>query len=219
MSFVADIPRSPSFEFNRPKTVEVCKAEYSGRRDPTENELSGFTFEQKVIPLEGGRQLLKLQKPLELRIDREALRFKVTDWGIEMDCLQLSKLPREIARRFLFLLAAADNERLSEQDQADWLRISDYVDFQQFTIERSAPRYMEGVLITKASVTIVEWHDGSRERLNTDAARALSEVNPRERFSAFVKLGKDDQSLAIERVSLLGASDAKEDWESWPEKS
>lgn len=163
--------------------------------------------------------MLKLQKPLDLRINRETFRFKVTDWGIEVDCLELSKLPREIARRFLFLMTAAENERLSEQDQADWLRISDYVDFQHFTIERSAPRYMEGILITKASIVIVEWHDGSRERLNRDAARALSEVNPGERFSAFVKLGKDDQSLAIERVSLLGASDAKEDWESWPAKS
>jgi len=44
---------------------------------------------------------------------------------------------------------------LTETDQADLLRISDYVDFQQFSIERSSPRYLEGVLASNAEVVIV----------------------------------------------------------------
>ena len=219
MFFVAEIPRSPIFEFNRPIPIEAKEAEYSGKRAPTQEGFLVFAFEQTLIPLEGGRQALKLRKPLHLRINPDTLRFSVEDWGIEMDRLQLPQLPRAAARRFLFLLNAAENESLTETDQAAWLRISDYVDFQEFSIDRSAPRYMEGTLRSNASVVIVEWHDGSRETLDWGVAQALSEVNPGERFSAFMKLGKGDKALAVERVSLRTSSSAKEDWESWPTKN
>ena len=214
MHFVADMPKSPDFDFNRPIRVEAVEAEYAGKRDPSQGALQSFTLDQRVIPLEGGRQLLMLQKPLELRIDPATVRFTVADWGIEMDCLQLAELPRELARRFLILLRAAEDERLTEQEQADWLRVCDYVDFQRFSIDRSTPRYMEGTLRTRASTVIVDWHDGSHETLDSAAARILSEVNPGERFSAFVKLGKGDKTLALERVSLLAHPAQNEDWES-----
>lgn len=178
-----------------------------------------FVFEQRILSLEGGRQLLRLKKPLELQIDPDTMRFTVTDWGIEMDYLDLPKLPREVARRFVRLLNAAENENLTGVDQADWLRISDYVDFQRFYIDRSAPRYMEGTLRSNANVVIVEWHDGSRETVDWHVARALSEVNPGERFSVFVKLGIGDKAMFMERVSLLGTPSAEEDWESWPKKN
>jgi hypothetical protein len=147
------------------------------------------------------------------------MRFTVEDWGIEMDYFNLPQLPREAARRFMRLLNDAENELLNECDRVAWLRISDYVDFQQFSIERSAPRYMEGTLRSNASVVIVEWHDGGRETLDWDVAQALSEVNLGERFSAFVKLDRNDKTMAMERVSLLGSLSQQEDWESWPRRS
>jgi hypothetical protein len=219
MHFLADAHKAPDFDFNRPVPVEAVEAEYDGRREPTLGALGSFAWDQSVIPLEGGFQLLKLQKPLQLQTYREKMRFTVADWGIELDCFQLPQLPREVARRFLFLLRAAEDERLTEQEQADWLRISDYVDFQQFSIDRATPRYMEGSLRTRDGTVIVDWHDGSHETLENTAARALSEVNPGERFSAFVKLGRGDKTLTIERVSLLGCSAQNEEWESWPRKS
>jgi hypothetical protein len=219
MFFVAEIPRSPTFDFNRPIPIEARDAEYSGRREPSHEGFLTFVFEQTLITLEGGRQTLKLSKPLNLRINPDTMRFTVEDWGIELDCMQLPQVPREVARRFLLLLSAAENESLSDADQAAWLRISDYVDYQQFSSDRSAPRYMEGTLLSNATVVIVEWHDGSHETLDWHVARALSEVNPGERFSAFVKLGKGDKAMAIERVSLLGLPSATEDWESWPKKN
>jgi hypothetical protein len=76
---------------------------------------------------------------------------------------------------------------------------------------------MTGVLLQKNDFAYVEWHDGSRQKLRHEVASALTEVNVKERFSAFVKLGKDNEPLAIERVSLL--SNVAEDWESWPKKN
>lgn len=219
MAVFAEIDRAPSFDFNRsvPQTAE--EAEYCGRQVPTAAALQRFVFDEKLIPLEGGQSHIPLKKPLTLEIDPETLRFAVKDWRIEMDCAQLSLLSREVARRFLRLLSAAENENLSEPDQADWLRISDYVDFQRFSAERSAPRYMEGTVRSKAEVVIVEWHDGSLEKLDRSVAKALSEVEPAERFSAFVKLGLDDHALLIERVSLLGNRITLPDWQNWPPKS
>ena len=219
MEFLLHNPRSTEPIFNVPMAIETGVAEYHSKKAPIEAEYGFYIFEQKIIPLEGGRQLLRLRKPLLLKINPETLKFTVNDWGIEMDCLQLGNLPREVARQFLKFLHEAENENLSEVDQAYWLRISDYVDFQQFSIERSAPRYMEGIRQGKGDLVIVEWHDGTRETLDRSAAQALTEINPGERFSAFVKLGKNDKTISIERVSLLGPAESTENWESWPTKN
>lgn len=127
------------------------------------------------------------------------------------------RLPRAAVRKFLFLLDLAETENLTRLDKATWLRICDWVDFQQFSIDCAAPHYAEGMLCSRGKLTVVEWCNGCRETLDWHVAQALREVDPGERFSAFVKLGKDNKALAIERVSLL--SPVKMDgWESWPAK-
>lgn len=206
-------------DFNHPMTRRELNAEYSGKRDPSLDSFSKFIFDQRVIPLEGGKHSFALLKPLVLHINPDTMRFKVQDWEIELDCASLGDLPREVARRFLRLLGEAESESLGEADQAALLHISDYIDFQQFSMDRSAPRYMEGILYSKTNVMIVQWHDGSRETLMHQVGQALTEVNLGERFSAFVKLGKNDQTESIERVSLLPPIRENEDWESWPQKS
>jgi hypothetical protein len=204
-------------EFNAPRYVDVGQPL---KADEEPKHLAEFQFAQTVIPLEGGQQCLRLLKPLQLQINQE-LEFEVRDWGIKMDCLELPELPREAARRFLFLLSAAENEQLTEKDQADWVRISDYIDFRQFSVDRSPPRYQEGVLSSNKEKFIVEWHDGTHETLPQKAALALGDINVGERFSAHVKLGKDDATMALERVSLLGPASefSKEDWSAWPKKN
>jgi hypothetical protein len=214
----AEIDRAPSFEFNRAVPQTVINAEYSGRKAPTQEAFHQFTFDQSLIVLEGGQSHIRLRKPLVLEIDPATLQFTVKDWGIQLDCMHLPQLPRELSRKFLCLLSAADSERLTESEQADFIKISDYVDFQDFSITRSAPRYMEGTLLRRNNGVAVEWHDGSREVLNVDVSRALSEIDPGEKFSAFVKLGKNDKAMSIERVLLL-RSPENEDWETWPKKS
>jgi hypothetical protein len=214
-------PRRKLPEFAEPQSAQRAPVPvFEAKAEKQPAHLKTFRFAQTIIPFEGGTQCLRLLKPLTLKIG-EALRFKVQDWGIELDCADLPKLPREIARRFLFLLTAAENEQLNEVDQADWLRISDYVDFRQFTIDRSPPRYQEGTLLRNDVSIVVEWHDGTRETLDSRTARSLSDVNVGERFAAHVKLGKDDRSMSIERVSLLGVktNPAHEDWTNWPAKN
>lgn len=219
MIFTAEPAHIPRFEFNPPVLVQaVADATYDGRQTPTRDAFEKFTFEQTAVPIEGGNLTLFLTKNLILKMDFHTMRYTVLDWGIEMDCASLPQLPREISRRFLQLFNSAENDSLSENDQAAWLQVLDYVDFKQFSIDRSAPRYMEGVLLHKDDFTYVEWHDGSKQKIQTRIANALSDVNLNEHFSAFVKLGKNDEILAIERVSLLTASQT-ENWESWPTKS
>jgi hypothetical protein len=175
---------------------------------------------QTVIPLEGGQNCLRLLKPITLSIIQNG-RCQVKDWGIEIDISEVPYLPREIARKFLFLLAAAEGERLEEKDQANLVEISAYIDFRQFSIDRSPPRYQEGIVCSNQEKVIVEWHDGKREILSEKPARALDLVNVGEKFSAFVKLGNHDKAVAIDRVSLLGPSAeySNEDWSAWPKKN
>ncbi len=203
--------------FNREDVRHRVSAEYSGKHQPVAEAFTTFVFEQRAFPLEGGRAALRLLKPLQLKVNIDSAKFTVGDWGIEMDIADLPKLPRAVTRLFIRLLHAADNEALTEEEQARWLKITDYVDFQQFTIDRSPPRYMEGRLRTQGEARMVEWHDGQTERLESGVARALSDVEPGERFGAFVKLGKNDRTIDIERVSLLPA--VAPEWESWPRQA
>jgi hypothetical protein len=219
MMFVADIPRAPTFEFNERLPQTVTTADYSGRRPPSEEIFYDSEFDLHLIPLEGGNQMLRLRKPIVLRINPQTLRFAVVDWDIELDCAMLSHAPREMARHFLRLWNSAESESLGEQDQARWLRITEYVDFQQFSIDRSLPHYAQGTLRSDTDLFVVEWDTGEREKLSRTVARALSEVNIGERFSAFVKLGKENKTLSMERVCPLENPKESEDWESWPTKN
>ena len=205
-------------EFNELGSVESYEERITAKEQP--KHLGEFQLTQTIIPLEGGQHCLRLLKPLLLKVSQD-LRCEVQDWGIEVDYLEVPQLPRAVARRFLFLLSAAENEQLTEKDQADLVKISEYVDFRQFSADRSPPRYQEGVVRSNQEKVIVEWHDGTKESLPWSAARALEEVNIGERFAAHVKLGMGDQTIAIERVSLLGpaADFSKEDWSAWPKKN
>ena len=214
----AETPHAPSFEFNRPIPQRAPEAEYLGRQAPSQERFQEFVFDQTIIPFEGGSRSLRLQKPLALQMDPATFRFKVKDWGIELDCFNLSQLPRELARKFLLLLSAAENERLSESDQADLLRISDYIDYKQFSIDRSLPHYAEGILRSNSNRVTVEWANGKKETLDWNVAKSLTEVDVDERFSAFVKLGKENKTLSIERVLLLKSPDETESWAAWPTK-
>lgn len=218
MTFTAEKHCDPAFDFNEPVIQVVEDATYAGDEQPTAANFQTFTLEQPTISIEGGNQSLRLVKPLTLQMNFETMRFKVIDWGIEMDYLDLPRLPREIARRFLILFNNANNESFTEKDQADWLHIIDYIDFTQFSIDRSVPRYMTGTLLSRGDHTFVEWHDGSHEKLHSNVASALNEVNVKEQFSAFVKLGRNNIVSAIERVSILQPPNGEEDWESWPKK-
>lgn len=161
-----------------------------------------YRFPQKLIPLDGGTTLLRLREALQLEVDRKRMEFSVEGWGIRMPCAQVEDLPRQIARRFLTLFSKADTETMSSVEKLEWLRILDLVDYTQFAIDRAAPHYTEGTLRGKTPI-VIEWHDGTVEQLPGNLAAAFFPLDAGDRFSAFVKSGKDNRTLHVERVCLL----------------
>jgi hypothetical protein len=169
---------------------------------PAPKLLKTYRFPQQLIPLDGGKTLLRLRKPLQLFVNQKTLEFDVEDWGIRMHCADVADLPRQIARRFLQLFSKADSRVLSGQETEEWLRILDQVDYTQFCVERSAPHYVEGTLIKKHPLT-VEWHDGTTEHLPPTHASVFYPLDHGDQFSAFVKLGRENAVISIERVALI----------------
>ena len=173
--------------------------------DPIPDTPRKFRFPQQIIPLDGGRTLLRLHQPLTLLMNQRTLEFDVEGWNIHMPCAQVDEVPRQIARRFLTLFSKADAGAITSAERIEWLGILDRVDFTQFSVERAAPHYVEGTL-QKKQPAIVEWHDGTIEQISASLAAAFYPLDPGDRFSAFVKLGKGNHALHIERVCLLPES-------------
>jgi hypothetical protein len=140
-------------------------------------------------------------------VDTKTLQCEVRGWGIRMPASAVENLPNAMARRFLELFSKVDRGQLNESDAENWLHIIDQVDVAAFNIDRAAPHYVEGTLIKLSPVCLVEWHDGERTRLERPVATILGSLVPGDQFGAFVKLGRDNQVLSIERVTLLALAE------------
>ena len=178
---------------SKPQVVAVEKA-------PT--EIHTYRFPQLFFPLDDGRTLLRLKQPLALQLDKRTMVFEVKDWGIHMEATRAYELPQQIARRFLTLFGRADSQALTAEEKMQWLRICDQVDVEQFNVERAAPHYTEGKVRQKVPLT-VEWHDGTTEKLPARLAANFHPLEAGDTFSAFVKMGKGNVTLNLERVSIL----------------
>lgn len=164
-----------------------------------------FTTHQTAFPVDGGRLLLRTRAPLRLTLGEQPGWFEVDDWGIRLLCVKAHELPHHVVRKFLSLLARADDQSLSESEQRQWLSILDQVDYQQFSIDRAQPHYVEGRMIScaKGQSALVEWADDTTSTVPAKISQALAILEPGERFSAYVKWGKDNEILALETVALL----------------
>lgn len=180
---------------SKPQVVAVEKAP---------KEVHTYRFPQLYFPVDDGRTLLRLNSPLSLLLDKRTMVFEVKDWDIFMETGQAHELPKQIARRFLTLFGKADSQTLTPEEKIQWLKICDQVDVAQFNVDRSAPHYMEGKVKRKAPLT-VEWHDGTNEQLPARLAANFHPLEAGDNFSAFVKMGKANVSLAIERLTILPA--------------
>lgn len=177
----------------RPRIVAV---EPAYKKTPT------FRLDQRFIPLDDGRTLLRLHKALLVKPDHSTGMLEVVGWGIKLPIMQADDIPRQIARKFLILFSKATNQTISEAEKAEWLSICDLVDVTQFSIDRSSPQYMEGTL-TKKYPPSIEWHDGTVEHLPTNFAANFFALEAGDSFSAFVKIGKGQTTLGIDRISLI----------------
>jgi hypothetical protein len=171
-------------------------------KEPRADRRISYTFPQKLFPIDGGKTLLRMRSAPVLLVDSKTLEFEIEGWGIRMNCADVHDAPRQIARRFLYLFGRSEQRLLSEDERVDWIEILDRVDANQFSFDRSAPRYNEGVLLQRNPI-VVEWSDGKNEKLEATVGGALMPLDPGDTFSAYVKLGRDYKSLEIDRVTLL----------------
>lgn len=164
-----------------------------------------YTYRKSVLPLDGGKLLLRLWDSPQVQVDPHTLMCEVLEWGVNIPRAEIHDIDRRMARQFLDLFSKADAQRLTEAESATWMRILDQVDYASFCTERAAPHYVEGTLLRKQPVWRIEWHDGEKVNIPSAAAAALRVLNDGDRFGAFIKLGRDNEVKTIERVVVLPA--------------
>lgn len=156
------------------------------------------------LPLDASGLALRLYEKPRLLIDRLNRGLQVEGWGVGCDLTEVFKLPTLMARRFVELCSWAEAGTLNREEEASWLSILDLIDFQQFHIDRALPHYSEGLVKNRTSHGVsVQWEDGATQLLAPKVAGSLFQIQPGEMFAAYVKLGRDNETIRIERVSLL----------------
>jgi hypothetical protein len=166
--------------------------------------LSCFEFPQTIIPLDDAGTLLRLWEPLVLRVNGLDDTFQVDDWNITMPCDDVHLLPERLARKFMEFFGKSETGRITADEEAQWMKILDTVDYQQFAIDRAPAHYMEGVLLMKSPHLRVEWNgEEHSERLSNKVSASLSLLREGDEFSAYCKLGLDNEIRSMERVTLL----------------
>lgn len=197
-----------------PPTVEAAETrshrlprELKATKEPTSQIRQTFAFRKTVLQMEPGRLQLKLTAPPMIAVNATTLECEVVGWDVFIHAREAENIPRAMTRRFLDLFSKADTGRLDEREQQCWVNILDQIDFQAFCIDRAAPHYMEGVIVTRQpNFTRVEWHDGTRENLEPRVARSLAFLESGDEFGAFVKLGRDNKAMHIENVTILATA-------------
>jgi hypothetical protein len=195
-------PSSDAYTANTPRLEAAPAREIRFASNPSEAPHRTVIFDQRVFPLESGLCLRLLEAPT---VEMRTGSISVRGWGLELPRHELLNLDRHIARQFLLLFGRAQRGVLSSDDAVVWSSIVEKVDYRQFTVERAAPRYREGVLMRHAPKCIVEWMDGGRETLAPSAAASLrSMLQPGDYFSAYGRFGARRQTASISRVTPLG---------------
>lgn len=193
----AEIASSESYQRVLPTAVRAAD-------DPRSSTTPRFRYSKRAISLEGGRLLLRLLDDPQVAVDPNTLLCTVVDWGVTLPHSQIEQIDRAMGRRFLELYSKAEAQRLSENEEQAWLAILDHIDYQAFSIDRSAPQYVEATVLKASPQIRVEWHDGQTEWLSPEVATSLQLLTPGDRFGAFVKFDRNQKARQIERIRLLG---------------
>jgi hypothetical protein len=166
-------------------------------------KITQFPYRLRTISLDGGKTILRLFEDLMIEVDHDNQECKVLHWETQLPLTSVQDIGRTLGRRFLQLHSRAEDNRLTEQDEAHWLEIIKLVDYQAFCIDRTPARYVEGIVKAVAPACTVEWHDGEEEVLAPHVFRYLNILNQGDRFGAWVKWGQDNKVQDIERLKLL----------------
>lgn len=162
-----------------------------------------YTLVEDTLRLEGGRLLLRFLRQPKIKINTKIQECEVLGWGIKMPIEQAGSIPQALSRRFLELFSKADLNCLNDEETDFWVNIIDHISFSDFSIQRAAPHYVEGKFIVSGNRRYVEWHEGTKQPVESTIAHGLTDLRHGDNFGSYVKFGKDNQILSIERISLL----------------
>jgi hypothetical protein len=147
---------------------------------------------------------------------RRGMTVFVRGWGVECAYENVYDIPRELARRFLFLLGKAQNGSLTDEERVFWAYIVDHIDYPGYCESRSRAIQCEGLLKERQRNAIsIEWADGSLSNLSGALVSRFDLVNVGERFSCVARF-RSQKITDLFEVSPLEALET-DDW-SWIER-
>ena len=168
-----------------------------------------YELGQSIVSPDGGKTLIRfIDRPM-LRLNFGRGMIEVEGWGVEVPISKSTEVPRELARKFLQLWSRSEKQILNPEDRASWEFIVDTVDFDSFTVDRVAPRYVEALYVRQNNQQrpVVKWQDGTLEEISKECSGSLAVLNPGEWFGGYAKFGTDGRTIHLERIFMLEGRD------------
>ncbi|HTB62598.1 MAG TPA: hypothetical protein VK737_03330 [Opitutales bacterium] len=154
------------------------------------------------LPMDGSGLVLALKHKLELDINFISGNTTVKRWNVTTRTIDAWDLPRLLARKFLQLQSKAANSSLSAEEMSQYNTILEEVDWNQYAIDCARPHYVEGTVVQKSPLRI-RWADDTSQDLPWTMAKEFFLLESGDKFSAHVKLGRDNTVLAVRHVNLI----------------
>jgi hypothetical protein len=197
---------------------KIIRQEIRSTSRLSDSDARYLTFQQRFFVV-GGR-LLELNEHPVLAIYPSCHEFEVVGWNLRLPYGKQSEIGRELMRKFMTLLAKAERMELNESEEAEWAEISTRVDYRRFCAERTPFHYVEAFFEDRDSKSCrVAWIGGIKERVFGALVNKFELLNPGDRFSSLVKLGKENKLLDITNIEILpplAENDGEQMWQSWP---
>jgi hypothetical protein len=181
------------------------------------NQPQLFTLTQRHFVV-GGQQLILDEYP-QIAIYPGRFEFEIVGWNLRLPYGKQDEIGREMMRKFLSLHGKADRLALNEHEEAEWADLVKRVDYRRFSIDRSPPRYVEGVLVERDDTMCkIRWHDGTTERVTGITVAALQLLEPGERFRGLARFGENNVLRDIANLALTptDGEDGERMWREWP---
>ncbi len=184
--------------------------------DPTHPQL--FTVTQRHFVI-GGQQLI-LEKYPQIAVYPGQFEFEIVGWNIRLPYGKQDQIGREMIRKFILLHGKAERLDMNEHEEAEWRDIAKQVDYRRFSIDRSPPKYVEGLLVERSDTSCkIEWHDGAIDRISGALLDPLRIVNVGENFTGLARFGENNVLRQLTDVTPTLPFDGDEGermWREWP---